>query len=245
MSELPQNKPNPIRQTTPEAIRLAKTLIRCAQFGTIAVIDPSDGRPHASRIALATDAAGQPVTLISNLSFHTKCLLADLRCSLLVGEPGKGDALAHPRISIACRAQFIERGEPTERLIIDRFLRKNPKAKLYAGFADFNFVRLEIQSASLNGGFGQAFELSNSDLISAVVGDATFDESKVIAELNHEHLEAVREFLQNAVGRETPQFSIVGIDSEGIDFDCGANPYRIWFSNRIATKFDLFSHMLK
>lgn len=185
------------------------------------------------------------MTLISNLSFHTKCLQADPRCSLLVGEPGKGDALAHPRISLACNATFVEKGHAADMRAADRFLRKNPKARLYAGFADFNFVKLAIQSASLNGGFGQAFELSGTDLTSPAIDDAMFDESQVIAELIGEHYMQVRNFLENSIGRVTPRFNISSIDSEGIDFDCGVKKYRVWFSNKIATKSDLYSHMLK
>ena len=93
-------KKDVIRETDATAVRLAKTLLRTARFGAIAVIEPGTGAPHASRVGVATDLDGSPLTLISGLSAHTGALLADPRCSLMVGEPGKGDALAHPRLSL-------------------------------------------------------------------------------------------------------------------------------------------------
>ena len=62
------------------------------------------GAPLASRVGVATDIDGAPLILVSMLSAHTPAILADPRCSLLVGEPGKGDPLAHPRLTLICRA---------------------------------------------------------------------------------------------------------------------------------------------
>ncbi|TIX34331.1 MAG: HugZ family protein, partial [Mesorhizobium sp.] len=93
-------KKDVIRETDAEAIRLAKTLIRSARFGALAVIEPGTGSPLASRVGVATDLDGAPLILVSMLSAHTGAILADPRCSLLVGEPGKGDPLAHPRLTL-------------------------------------------------------------------------------------------------------------------------------------------------
>src|SRR5689334_17624426 len=97
-----------IRETDAEAVRLAKTLIRTARYGALAVLEPNTGSPLASRVGVATDADGTPLILVSQLSAHTGAILADPRCSLLVGETGKGDPLAHPRITLVCRAVKLE-----------------------------------------------------------------------------------------------------------------------------------------
>ena len=81
------------------ARRLSKTLIRTARQAALGTIDPTDGSPFVSRVSLATAMDGSPVFLISRLSGHFANLESDPRCSLLVGEPGKGDPLAHPRIT--------------------------------------------------------------------------------------------------------------------------------------------------
>ena len=153
-----------IRETDAEAIRLAKTLLRTARYGALAVLDPQSGAPLASRVAVATDLDGTPLILVSSLSEHTGGLDADPRCSLLLGEPGKGDPLAHPRISLRCRAERLQRGTPAQIRAERRYLNRHPKAKLYAGFGDFAFFRLEVERASLNGGFGKAYHLDRADL---------------------------------------------------------------------------------
>lgn len=155
-----------IRDTDAEAIELAQKLIRTARYGALAVLDQGTGAPLASRVAVAADLDGAPLILVSALSQHTGALLADPRCSLLLGEPGKGDPLAHPRISLACRAVRLERGTPAHAGAEQRYLSCHPKAKLYAGFADFSFFRLDPDGASLNGGFGKAYRLTRADLLS-------------------------------------------------------------------------------
>lgn len=159
------DKIKPVRDTNSEAVALARSLIVDAHFGSLGVIDPESGGPYVSRVAVATDNAGAPIILISTLAWHTRGLLKDSRCSLLVGEPGKGDPLAHPRITLACIAEEILPDAPLLPLVIDRFLRHQPKAKLYISLPDFSFFRLSIQSARMNGGFGKAFLFSKDDFL--------------------------------------------------------------------------------
>ena len=159
------DKPGVLRETDDEARRLARTLVRGARHMALAVIDPETGFPSTSRALTATDLDGTPVILASALSAHTKGLLADDRCSLLAGEPGKGDPLAHPRITLQCRAVPVGREDDLHRRLRERFLDRHPKAALYIDFPDFRFFRLVPQSGSLNGGFGRAYALPGSDLV--------------------------------------------------------------------------------
>ncbi|MEL7211729.1 MAG: pyridoxamine 5'-phosphate oxidase family protein [Pseudomonadota bacterium] len=156
---------NPIRETTDEARTLAKSLISEARFGAIGVIDPETDMPMVSRVAVGQAPDGTPLTLISDLSSHTKALKADPRCSLLVGEPeNKGDPLTHPRLTLQCIARFIAHGDAAYKEMRDHYLITHPKAKLYIDFADFSFALFDVQDAHLNGGFGKAFRLTPADL---------------------------------------------------------------------------------
>jgi putative heme iron utilization protein len=161
-----------IRDTDAEAVALARELIRAARHGALAVLDPETGAPAASRVAVAADEDGAPLALLSALAAHTKALLADPRCSLLLGEPGKGDPLADPRISLACRARRLEPGTPEAGKAQARYLEHHPKAKLYAGFADFSVFRIEPEHASLVAGFGKAYRLTREDLLAGSVDEA-------------------------------------------------------------------------
>jgi len=158
------NAPSLIRPTDSEACETARNLIQHAHFGSLAVLHPDTGLPHVTRIAIGTSPTGTPLTLISDLSFHTTALHQNPNCSLLLGEPGtKGDPLTHPRITLACKAGIISRKSTRYDQLRTRYLAQHPKAKLYIDFTDFNFGLFDIQSASLNGGFGKAYALSAHD----------------------------------------------------------------------------------
>ena len=158
-------KNDPIRPTDDDARALARQLIDDARFGALAVIDPESGAPSVTRVAVGTDPKGNPVTLISTLSSHTVALQANPRCSLLLGEPeGKGDPLTHPRITLYCTAKFLQRDSTAHAALRTHYLTSHPKAKLYIDFADFSFVRFEVNGARLNGGFGKAFRLTAADV---------------------------------------------------------------------------------
>jgi hypothetical protein len=170
------DKPSVIRETNEEARKLARSLLRSAGYAALAVIDPDNGFPAASRVLLATDIDGVPVILVSALSAHTKALSQDVRASLLVGEPGKGDPLAHPRMTIQCEACRVDHATTVHDRIRTRFLDRHPKSKQYIDFSDFSFYRLRPISVNLNGGFGQAYRLSGDDLETRSAPPETFTE---------------------------------------------------------------------
>lgn len=162
---MPDPKPATIRPTDDDARATARGLLSAARFGALGVIDPETGGPAVSRVAVARDADGQPMTLISDLSHHSQALRADPACSLLVGEPGdRGDPLVHPRLTLLCRAIFVARADAAHDRLRALYLAQQPKARLYIDFGDFRLVRLAIADARLNGGFGQAYRLTADDL---------------------------------------------------------------------------------
>ena len=158
--------PNPIRPTDDEARALARSLMDQARFAALAVISPESQAPTVTRIGFGTGDDGAPVTLISNLSAHTRALQANPACSLLIGEPGdKGDPLTHPRLTLDATASFVPRDAPAHAALRDSWLAQHPKAKLYVDFADFGFVRFAPRTAFLNAVFGNACRLAPRDLL--------------------------------------------------------------------------------
>jgi putative heme iron utilization protein len=227
---------NVIRETDAEAIRLARTLIRSARHGALAVIDPETGGPLASRVGVATDSDGAPLILVSMLSAHTRAIIADPRCSLLLGDPGKGDPLAHPRITLVCRASRLEAGTPEHERASRRYLNRNPKAKLYAGLGDFHFFRLEPERASLNGGFGKAFELTRAELLTAspVLDALAASEQGALDHMNSDHLDAIALYASHFAKAQGEGWVMTGIDADGIDIAAGDEVRRIFFAAPLA-----------
>lgn len=212
-------KIDPVRETDEEARRLARQLISSARFGSLAVLLPGDGHPFASRTAVALDTDRTPIILVSQLSTHTAGLANDPRVSLLLGEPGKGDPLAHPRITLQCRARRIARDDARHGKIRARFLRRHPKSALYIDFGDFSFFRLEPETASLNGGFGKAYQLAPKDFLiesPAMQALAEIEES-AIQHMNDDHGDAVILYAQKLANGKGKNWRISGIDTAGFD----------------------------
>src|SRR5689334_4892896 len=140
-NRLPENAPRP--DFDPKST--AKTLLRVVRAGALATIDRNTGHPFGSLVNVATDSDGSPLILISRLSTHTANLEADGRASVLLATTGKGDPLAHPRLTVLGRFAQIARDAPDEARVRRRFLARHPKAELYAGFADFALWRMTIE----------------------------------------------------------------------------------------------------
>jgi heme iron utilization protein len=223
-----------IRTTDSEAIELGLGLVRASPFATLASLS-GDGFPLATLTSVATDMDGAPVILVSRLSGHTTNLLANPRCSLLFARTGKGDPLAHPRISVMAEAAVVDRDGADGARIRRRFLARQPKAGLYVDFPDFLFFRMVIRSASLNGGFGKAYELTAADLVSDV-SDATGlieAEADILAHMNDDHAEAVRLYATKFGKREDGSWRMVSLDPDGFEVAASGELVRIGFGERL------------
>ncbi|NVO56452.1 pyridoxamine 5'-phosphate oxidase family protein [Rhodobacteraceae bacterium B1Z28] len=158
-------KTDPYQPTDDAARALARDLIIGATHAALAVLWPGNAMPSVSRIALAVDDQNRPISLISTLADHTRALHANPACALLIGEPkDTGDPLTHPRLTLHTLAQPIARGSSEHDALRSIYLSQRPKAKLYIDFADFGFVRFDVQDGVLNGGFGKAYRLSPANL---------------------------------------------------------------------------------
>jgi putative heme iron utilization protein len=149
-----------LRDVTPEVVAEVRAMIGTARYGALATLAPNDGWPVATRVGLAVHE-GSPLILISALAAHTAALRADPRCSLLIGEvPDKGDPLAFARVTLKCRAVEVARGDAVRAA----YLQAQPKAELYLDLPDFTFMRLLVESASYNAGFGRAYAIGGEAL---------------------------------------------------------------------------------
>lgn len=210
-----------------EVRRLAKSFLRTSRFGALATLDPSTGTPLASRVSVASDVDGCPVILISRLSAHFSALEQDPRASILLGEPGRGDPLAHPRITVQGTAKRMD-GNNRDR-VKARFLARHPKAALYADFGDFAFWRLDLSGASFNGGFGKAYVLVGDDLRTPVIPDLSDLEPEAVAHMNADHSDAIQLYASALAGRMDGPWTLACLDAEGVDLTYSDDVVRVWF----------------
>lgn len=157
-------RPDPVQPANDDAHALVRRLMALGH-AALAWEDPDTGHPGISRIAFARDPEAGMLTLVSGLAPHFRALRDRPDCALMLGEVGeRGDPLTHPRLMIRARASFVAPDDPARPGIRDRWLQRNPKARVYIDLTDFAFVRLVPVSALLNGGFARAFHISPSDL---------------------------------------------------------------------------------
>jgi heme iron utilization protein len=239
---LPGVMPNRLPQTArpPEdfnPIAVAKELLRVIRAGALATIDRNTGHPFSSLVNVGTDADGSPLILVSRLSTHTANIEADPRASILLASAGKGDPLAHPRLTVLGTFASIKHDAPDAARIRRRFLSRHPKARLYAGFADFMFWRLQILSAHLNGGFARAADLKASDVMTDLEGASEMIEieESAVEHMNADHPDAVRLYATKLLGETDGAWEVTGIDPDGLDLALGDRITRIPFAERVTS----------
>lgn len=214
---------------------VAKSLLRATRAGTLATLDRNSGYPFASLVNVATDVDGAPLILVSRLATHTANLECDGRASLLLAETGKGDALAHPRLTVLGTFEPVARDSADDPRIRRRFLSRHPKSELYAGFGDFAFWRMAVVSAHLNGGFARAADLAAADVLTDVSDARTLIEAEAdaIAHMNADHAEALKLYASKLLGARDGDWRCVGLDPDGIELQIGQTALRLAFPQRV------------
>jgi heme iron utilization protein len=223
---------SPLAQNSFDGLALAKTLLRTTPAGALATLTRDAGYPFASLTSVATDSDGAPILLLSGLAHHTKNLRADSRGSLLLAEGGKGDPLAHPRLTVVGRLSTTADARARA-----RYLRRQPKAALYADFPDFSFWRLELEAAHLNGGFARAADYPGPDLLTDIAeAEALIEAEEALLEEINALPREERGAMARAAG-EDPSFNwrAVALDPEGLDLAAPQRTARLWFSARAAS----------
>jgi heme iron utilization protein len=216
---------------------LAKTLLRSLRAGTLGTLDRNTGHPFASLVNVATDVDGSPLILTSRLSTHTANLEADGRASVLLAETGKGDPLAHPRLTVLGTFAPVARQSADDARVRRRFLARHPKSELYAGFGDFSFWRMQVASAHLNGGFARAADLKADDVLTDIAGadDLIAAEEGAVAHMNQDHADAIELYAVDLLGEPEGPWKISGIDPECADLIAGDRIARLAFKQRVTS----------
>jgi putative heme iron utilization protein len=208
----------------------AKKLLREGRSGALATLMTGSGDPYCSLVNVATAPDGAPLLLLSTLAIHTKNIVADPRVSLMLDERKSGDPLEGARIMLM--GTLAATADPAARAA---YLRRQPEAEMFAGFADFAFYRMRLSHAHLVAGFGRIVDLSARDVLTDTADAAALLEAEAgaIAHMNADHAEACRLYATKLLGASDGEWSCVGIDPEGIELQQGRNALRLGFPQRV------------
>jgi heme iron utilization protein len=218
------NVPADSNEAHADAAAAAKRLMRLARTGALATLEAS-GAPLTTLIGVASDFDGAPLFLMSTLSRHTGNLANDPRASLLLtGAHERGDPLNHPRVTLSGR---VERCAAPRAKV--RYLQRNPKAGLYAGFADFALYQLRIEDVHFNGGFGRAAPLTAAEVLVSRGAEAALVEAewRLLAAANALGEGALARLAGHKASR--PRWRAIGLDAEGLDLAAGSRATRAQF----------------
>jgi putative heme iron utilization protein len=205
----------------PSHAERARTLVASASEGTLCTLarEPA-GHPFGSHVLYAL-ADGQPVFLISGLAEHTQNLGADARASLLVLERGEGETLALGRVTLLGRCAPVADRAAVE----EAFLAQHPSARAYAGFGDFAYHALEVQSARYVGGFGRMSWIDAEAWRGAEPDPLRDAAAGILQHMNDDHADACLAYAQGLGGApEATAARMVAVDRYGLELAVKGEP---------------------
>ncbi len=122
-----------------------------------------------------------------------------------------------------------------------RFLARHPKSELYADFGDFAFWRVAPTGASLNGGFGKAYEMAAEDITCRLdqCPGMREAEAEAIAHMNGDHADAIALYATVLLGEPAGPWRLANLDPEGLDLVQGDRSARLWFDHPLTNSAGL------
>ncbi|KAG0557233.1 hypothetical protein M758_11G107600 [Ceratodon purpureus] len=171
------------------------------------------GYPFGSLVDFATDNRGHPIFSLSPLAIHTRNLLADPRCTLVVQIPG-WSGLANARVTLFGDVYPL----PAEQQeLAHQYYRAKHQQGASQQWSNFTFYRMEnISDIYFVGGFGtvqwvdvKEYDRARPDIIAVNGAENT------LKELNFRFSKKLRELL--ALESEVDDAALISIDSKGVD----------------------------
>ena len=221
---------------------LSRHLMRRMGKAALATIDRDDGKPYASLVVYAALADASPVMLLSDLADHSKNIMQESACSLMIdGASGEGatgsESLSGSRLTVQGRISAVEDDAALKQRIITR----HPEAAIYADFTDFKTYHITPERMHLIGGFGMIHWIDAADVL-ADAPDLDAAATDIIDHMNDDHADAVAIYaVQAGMASDTADadgWRMTGIDTDGIDLSDGNHFCRINTDQRMHTPGD-------
>jgi putative heme iron utilization protein len=208
----------------------ARRLMRAAGVATLAT--QQDGQPFASLVTPATTPGCEVLLWLSTLSEHTRHLLREPRCALMVqGPPAGANPQTAPRLTVTGLAERVE----GDAALKGRWLSRHPYAEMYAGFADFSLFRMAVQGAHWVGGFAMARRFRAADFLPdpQAVAAIAAAEADILGHVNADHADAVAAIARALGGPDSGDWRIASLDVDGCDLTAGEWVLRFCFGHPV------------
>lgn len=171
------------------------------------------GYPCGSFVDFATDDSGHPLFSFSPLAIHTRNLLANPQCSLLVQNPG-WSGLANARVTVL--GDVYPLSAQQQDWAHDHFMAKHQHVASQQ-WRNFDYFRMEvIRDIYFIGGFGtvtwldvKAYESARPDVI------AKHGSEQILKDLNNMFSKRLKEVL--SADADVDDAAFISIDTQGTD----------------------------
>ncbi|XP_073038316.1 uncharacterized protein [Primulina eburnea] len=239
--QLIQAHQNKASRLTP--VQEVKTFLCHSLRGVLSTVSMKhEGYPSGSMVDFACEAYGAPILAVSDLAVHTKNLMANPKCSLLVSK----DPQDRTELVVTVHGDAVPVPEKQKEEIRAMYLGQHPDA-FWVDFGDFQFLRIEPKVVQYVSGVATALlgsgEFSREEFLTAVV-DPIYQFSKPIAShMNKDHTEDTKLIVQHSTSIPVDFAQMLDVDSLGFNVkaDCQGNTFklRIPFPRRAADRKDV------
>jgi putative heme iron utilization protein len=228
--------PTPPEPSHAERVR---TLLSLASVATLSTQSRKhEGFPFGSLMPFASDSAGRPIFLISNMAMHTQNLRSNPRCSLFILQAAAdGDPLGAARATLVGNAEPV----PAEELpaVRETYLARHPNSSYWVDFADFHFFRLEVIDLYYVGGFGVMGWVAAEEYAAASPDPLAEAAPGIISHMNADHVDSMILLARVHTGLEASEAAMTSVDRLGfwlrLKTADGMKGARVNFTREVAT----------
>ncbi|CAH1447602.1 unnamed protein product [Lactuca virosa] len=202
-------------------IEEVKTLLHYSMRGVLSTFSQKhEGYPSGSMVDFACDANGFPILAVSSLAVHTKDLIANPKCSLLVAK----DPEDRTDLVITIHGDTVSVPNEERDAMRTAYLERHPDA-FWVDFGDFQFLRIEPKVVRFVSGVATALlgsgEFTNEEFKAAKV-DPIYKFSKpVTSHMNKDHSDDTKLMVQHSLSVPVDFAYMLDLDSLGFNVKAG------------------------
>ncbi|KAL8456226.1 hypothetical protein ACS0TY_034446 [Phlomoides rotata] len=224
-------------------IEQVRTLLHHSARGFLSTLSQEhQGYPSGSMLDFACDAYGSPIIAVSNLAAHTKNLLANPKCSLLVAK----DPEDRTDLIVTVQGDALPATGSNVDAIRTAYMTTHPDA-FWVDFGGFQLLRIEPKVVRYVSGVATALlasgEFSNEEFRTAKV-DPIYQFSKPItSHMNKDHADDTKLIVQHSTSIPVEFAQMLDVDSLGFGVKAGYRgktfKLRIPFTRRAVERKDV------
>lgn len=174
-----------------------------------------DGYPSGSMVDFACDAEGSPILAISSLAAHTKDLLVNPTCSLLVAK----DPEDRTDLVITLHGDAVSVAEADREAVCATYLAKISDA-FWVDFGDFQFFKIQPKVVRYVSGVATALlrsgEFCREEYAAAEVDPISQFSEPIASHMNKDHAEDTKLIVQHSTNIPVESAYMLDVDRLGL-----------------------------